>query len=133
MTCKCIAFVWIYEGRGYNNSTLVLGDNHVKKKNYFCISYHIQASQCAIKANVAIRSTKTAAPYSEYLSILRATLTNLNKRAVLRRPIKVVVCKYYYFLLFNLSFRCCCCSIYFLRCKIIFSFPTGTTLRSKTY
>lgn len=53
--------------------------------------YHIHASQWAIRANVAIRSSKTAAPYSEYLSIFLATLTSRSKRAVFNKPINVVV------------------------------------------
>lgn len=55
-------------------------------------SYQMQASQWAISAKVAISNNRTAAPYSEYLSILRATLTSLRSRAVFRRPINVVVC-----------------------------------------
>lgn len=51
----------------------------------------MQASQCAINANVAIRRTKTAAPYSEYRSIFRATRTNRNNRAVFNSPINVAV------------------------------------------
>ena len=52
----------------------------------------MQASQCAMRANVAIRRSNTAAPYSEYLSILRATLTSLSNLAVFSNPINVVVC-----------------------------------------
>lgn len=33
-------------------------------------------------------------PYSEYLSILRATRTSRNKRAVFNKPMRVVVCKH---------------------------------------
>lgn len=53
----------------------------------------MHASQCAIKANVAIKRIKTAAPYSEYRSILRATRTKRKSRAVFNNPISVVVCK----------------------------------------
>lgn len=53
----------------------------------------MQAIQCAMSANVAIRSKRTAAPYSEYLSIFLATRTNLKSRAVFKRPINVVVWK----------------------------------------
>lgn len=56
-------------------------------------TYHMQANQCAIRANVAIKSTSTAAPYSEYRSIFRATRTRRSNRAVFNSPIKVVVCK----------------------------------------
>lgn len=56
-----------------------------------CITYHIQANQCAINANVAIKSINTAAPYSEYRSIFLATRTNRNRRAVFNSPINVVV------------------------------------------
>ena len=55
--------------------------------------YQMQANQWAISANVAMSRIRTAAPYSEYLSIFRATLTNLSKRAVFNRPINVVVWK----------------------------------------
>lgn len=53
----------------------------------------MQASQCAISANMHMRSIRTAAPYSEYLSNFRATLTKRSSLAVFRRPINVVVCK----------------------------------------
>lgn len=53
----------------------------------------MQANQWAIKANVAIKSNNTAAPYSEYLSIFRATRTNRRRRAVFNKPIRVVVWK----------------------------------------
>lgn len=46
-----------------------------------------------MRANVAMSSSRTAAPYSEYLSILRATLTSLSSLAVFNSPIRVVVCK----------------------------------------
>lgn len=64
------------------------------KFNGKCIilfTYHIHASQCAIRANVAISNNNTAAPYSEYLSIFLATLTKRKRRAVFNKPIKVVV------------------------------------------
>lgn len=51
----------------------------------------MQANQWAIRAKVAMRRSRTAAPYSEYLSIFLATLTSLRSRAVFRRPIRVVV------------------------------------------
>ncbi len=51
----------------------------------------MQASQCAMSANVAMRRMRTAAPYSEYRSIFRATLTRRSRRAVFSRPIRVVV------------------------------------------
>lgn len=53
----------------------------------------MQANQCAMRAKVAISSSKTAAPYSEYLSIFLATRTRRRSRAVFSKPIKVVVCK----------------------------------------
>lgn len=53
----------------------------------------MQASQCAMSTNVDIRSTRTAAPYSEYLSIFLATRTRRSSRAVFNRPISVVVWK----------------------------------------
>lgn len=56
------------------------------------IAYHMHASQWAISANVAISSSSTAAPYSEYRSIFRATRTSLSSRAVFSSPISVVVC-----------------------------------------
>ena len=56
------------------------------------LSYQIQANQWAMRANVAMSRRRTAAPYSEYLSILRATRTNRRRRAVFNKPIKVVVC-----------------------------------------
>lgn len=55
-------------------------------------THQMQANQWAIRAKVAINSNNTAAPYSEYLSIFRATLTKRSKRAVFNNPIKVVVC-----------------------------------------
>lgn len=58
------------------------------------LAYHIQASQCAIRTKVAIRSRRTAVPYSEYRSILRATRTRRSKRAVFNRPMSVVVCEH---------------------------------------
>lgn len=59
----------------------------------------MQASQWAINANVAINNTSTAAPYSEYRSILRATRTKRNSRAVFNSPISAVLffCKRNYF------------------------------------
>jgi len=42
---------------------------------------------------VAIKSNKTAAPYSLYLSIFLATLTRRSRRAVFKSPIRVVVWK----------------------------------------
>lgn len=57
------------------------------------MAYQMQASQCAISANMHIRSIRTAAPYSEYLSSFRATLTKRSSLAVFRRPINVVVCE----------------------------------------
>lgn len=54
----------------------------------------MQANQWAINANVAINRINTAAPYSEYRSILRATRTNRKRRAVFNNPINVVVCEY---------------------------------------
>lgn len=53
----------------------------------------MHANQCAISANVDINNNNTAAPYSEYRSNLRATRTNRSKRAVLSKPISVVVYK----------------------------------------
>lgn len=58
-------------------------------------AYHKHASQCAISTNVAIRRSRTAVPYSEYLSILRATRTSRSRRAVFRRPMSVVVCNHH--------------------------------------
>lgn len=72
------------------------------------MAYQMQASQWAIKANVAINSSSTAAPYSEYLtspsplspftlsgltdlSSFRATRTRRSSRAVFSSPISVVV------------------------------------------
>jgi len=63
------------------------------RRSAFPIAYHMHASQCAISANVAISSSKTAAPYSEYLSIFLATRTSRNNLAVFSRPISVVVWK----------------------------------------
>lgn len=53
----------------------------------------MQASQWAMRAKVAMRRRRTAAPYSEYLSIFLATLTRRRSRAVFRRPMRVVVCR----------------------------------------
>lgn len=53
----------------------------------------MQASQCAMSTKVDIRSTSTAAPYSEYLSIFLATRTRRSSRAVFSNPISVVVYK----------------------------------------
>lgn len=44
-----------------------------------------------MSAKVAMRSSRTAAPYSEYLSIFRATLTRRRSLAVFSRPMRVVV------------------------------------------
>lgn len=52
----------------------------------------MHASQWAMRAKVAMRRRRTAAPYSEYLSIFLATLTRRRSRAVFRRPMRVVVC-----------------------------------------
>lgn len=57
------------------------------------ISYQIHAIQWAIKANVAINNSSTAAPYSLYLSIFLATLTSRKRRAAFNKPVRVVVCK----------------------------------------
>lgn len=56
-----------------------------------CVTYHMQANQCAMRAKVAMSSNSTAAPYSEYLSIFLATLTSRNSLAVFSRPMSVVV------------------------------------------
>lgn len=56
-------------------------------------TYHIHAIQWAIKANVAINKRSTAAPYSLYLSIFRATLTKRRSLAVFNKPMRVVVWK----------------------------------------
>ena len=64
----------------------------IKSKAIEILAYQIHASQWAIKANVAMSRTKTAAPYSEYRSIFLATRTNLSNLAVFNRPINVVVC-----------------------------------------
>jgi hypothetical protein len=42
-------------------SKIIIINQKLKKKK----NYHIHANQWAIKANVAINNTKTAAPYSE--------------------------------------------------------------------
>lgn len=63
-------------------------------KHYQVTAYHKQASQCAISTKVAMRRRRTAVPYSEYLSIFRATRTSRNKRAVFNKPMSVVVCKH---------------------------------------
>lgn len=55
-------------------------------------TYQMQANQWAMRAKVAINSNNTAAPYSEYLSIFLATLTNLNNLAVFSKPVNVAVC-----------------------------------------
>lgn len=59
-------------------------------------TYQMQANQCAMSTNVDMSRTRTAAPYSEYLSILRATRTSLSNRAVFRSPMRVVVWKEIY-------------------------------------
>lgn len=46
-----------------------------------------------MSTKVDIRSTSTAAPYSEYLSIFLATRTRRSSRAVFSNPISVVVYK----------------------------------------
>lgn len=56
-------------------------------------THQMQASQWAMRAKVAMRRRRTAAPYSEYLSIFLATLTRRRSRAVFRRPMRVVVCR----------------------------------------
>lgn len=60
---------------------------------FFALTHHIHAIQWALRAKVPIKSSKTAAPYSLYLSIFLATLTSRKRRAVFNSPIKVVVCK----------------------------------------
>lgn len=44
-----------------------------------------------MSAKVAMSRSRTAAPYSEYLSIFRATLTKRRSLAVFSRPMRVVV------------------------------------------
>ena len=60
-------------------------------RSAFPMAYHMQASQWAMRAKVAISKSNTAAPYSLYRSSFLATLTNLRRRAVFSRPIRVVV------------------------------------------
>ncbi len=70
--------------------------NHVKffvDSSCAPIAYHMHASQCAISVNVAMSNSNTAPPYSLYLSNLRTTRTNRSNRAVLSRPMSVVVCR----------------------------------------
>lgn len=55
------------------------------------IAYQMQANQCAINANAATNNNNTAAPYSEYLSIFRATRTSRSNLAVFSNPMRVVV------------------------------------------
>lgn len=52
----------------------------------------MQANQCATSAKPAMSRKSTAAPYSEYLSSLRATLTSRRSLAVLSKVIISVVC-----------------------------------------
>ena len=61
------------------------------------MAYQMQASQWATRAKADMRRMRTAAPYSEYLSIFLATLTRRSRRAVFSRPINVVVWKQKYF------------------------------------
>jgi hypothetical protein len=58
------------------------------------IAYQMHASQWAISANVAISSSRTAAPYSEYRSIFLATRTSRSNLAVFNSPMSVVVWNY---------------------------------------
>ena len=62
------------------------------------MAYQMQASQWATKAKADMRRMRTAAPYSEYLSIFRATRTSRSRRAVFSKPINVVVWKRKYFI-----------------------------------
>lgn len=62
-------------------------------RSTFPMAYHMQHNQWAMSKNVANKSMSTAAPYSEYLSSFRATLTNRKSRAVFNKPISVVVWK----------------------------------------
>ena len=55
------------------------------------IAYQPQANQWAARAKPTLRSTRRAVPYSEYRSSFRATRTRRRRRAVFRRPIRVVV------------------------------------------
>jgi hypothetical protein len=61
-----------------------------KFEHIFVCNNFIQKGKLT-NAKAATSRIRTAAPYSEYLSIFLATRTSLNKRAVLSKPINVVV------------------------------------------